>query len=178
MQHLVSLEMCWERGRRREHLEMVRDTYLASSNVSWIVGLPYRYCDSCMKDDMSRVVTFKTPARKSARKRAQRDYANLNVGLGGSDPNRWLRMMENKVIKKSPFRKMKGSELDSWLEVEPEDAMKEPIIIEKPDGLGMKMPPEGLTVENVAEYVGESVPLEVIGMLSALGSDLSSFDAS
>jgi F-box/leucine-rich repeat protein 10/11 len=135
------------------------------------MDLVYRYCDACTKDDPSRVVTLKTPARKSSRKRTQRDYANLNAGLGGSDPNRWLRIMENKVIKKAPFRKVKGAELDSWLEDDPEGAMKEPIIIEKPDGLGMKMPPDGLTVEHVAEYIGEDVSLEVIGASSVSGSD-------
>ena len=72
-------------------------------------------------------------------------------------------MMENKVIKNAPFRRMKGSELDSWLD-DDEAAMKEPIIFEKPDGLGMKMPPEGLTVEHIAEYIGEDVSLEVIGI--------------
>ena len=40
--------------------------------------------------------------------------------------------------------------------------MREPIIFEKPDGLGMKMPPEGLAVEHIAEYIGEHVPLEVL----------------
>lgn len=115
-----------------------------------------------MKADGSRVMTLKTPARKSSRKRAQRDYANLESGVG-SDPKRWLRMMENKVIKEAPFRRMKGSELDSWLE-DDETAMREPIVFEKPDGLGMKMPPEGLTVDNIAEYIGENVPLEVIGV--------------
>lgn len=79
--------------------------------------------------------------------------------------------MENKLIKKAPFRKVKGVELDSWLEDDPEGAMKEPIIIEKPDGLGMKMPPDGLTVEHVAEYIGEAVPLEVIGASSLSGPD-------
>lgn len=105
-------------------------------------------------------MTLKAPARKSARKRPQRDYANLNSGLG-SDPNRWQRMIESKEIKKDPFRRMQGSELESWLE--DENALREPIIIEQPDGLGMKMPPRDLTVEHVAEYIGEDTPLEVIG---------------
>jgi F-box/leucine-rich repeat protein 10/11 len=105
-------------------------------------------------------MTLKAPARKSARKRTQRDYANLNSGLG-SDPNRWQRMIESKDIKKDPFRRMQGSELESWLE--DENALREPIIIEQPEGLGMKMPPRDLTVEHVAEYIGEDTPLEVIG---------------
>jgi len=106
-------------------------------------------------------MTFKTPARKSSRKRTQRDYANLNSGLG-SDPNRWLRMLETKEIKKDPFKRLQGSELESWLE-DDEEALQEPIIIEQPEGLGMKMPPRDLTVEHVAEYIGEDTPLEVIG---------------
>lgn len=109
-------------------------------------------------------MTFKTPARKSSRKRTQRDYANLNSGLG-SDPKRWLRMLETKEIKKDPFKRLQGSELDSWLE-DDEDALREPIIIEQPEGLGMKMPPRDLTVEHVAEYIGEDTPLEVIDVAS------------
>ncbi|KAJ3517785.1 hypothetical protein NLJ89_g275 [Agrocybe chaxingu] len=108
-------------------------------------------------------MTLKAPARKSARKRTQRDYANLDSGLG-SDPNRWLRMLENKEYE-DPFRRMQGTELDLWLE-EDDSAMKEPIIIEEPDGLGMQMPPEGLTVEHVAEYIGEDTPVEVIDVAS------------
>ena len=123
--------------------------------------LLHRYCEACTKVDPTRIMTFKTPARKSSRKRTQRDYANLNSGLG-SDPKRWLRLLETKEIKKDPFKRLQGSELESWLE-EDEDALREPIIIEQPEGLGMKMPPRDLTVEHVAEYIGEDTPLEVIG---------------
>lgn len=113
-------------------------------------------------------MTLKTPARKSARKRTHRDYANLNSGLG-SDPNRWQRLIESKDIKKDPFRRMQGADLESWLEND-ENALREPIIIEKPEGLGMKMPPPDLTVEHVAEYIGEDTPLEVIGAPHAIMS--------
>ena len=94
-----------------------------------------------------------------------RDYASLDDGLG-SDPNRFLRILEAKQSQikfKDPFKRMKGSELDSWLE-DDENALREPIVIEQPDGLGMKMPPKDLTVEHVAEYIGEDVPIEVMGM--------------
>ncbi|KAF8906029.1 jumonji superfamily protein [Gymnopilus junonius] len=131
------------------------------------------YCEPCMLADPSRQMTLKAPARKSSRKRTQRDYANLNSGLG-SDPNRFQRMLETKEIKKDPFRRMKGGELDEWLR-EDESALREPIIIEQPDGLGMKMPPRDLTVEHVAEYIGEDTPLEVIDVASqstASGWDL------
>lgn len=50
----------------------------------------------------------------------------------------------------------------NWLE-EDESAMTEPIIVEKPDGLDMKMPSSSFTVRDVAELVGEDLPIEVIG---------------
>jgi F-box/leucine-rich repeat protein 10/11 len=106
-------------------------------------------------------MTLKTPARKSARKRTQRDYANLNSGLG-SDANRWIRMLETKEIKKDPFKRFKGSELEDWLEQD-DSALREPIVIENPEGLGMSMPPNTFSVEDVATMLGEGTPVEVIG---------------
>lgn len=61
---------------------------------------------------------------------------------------------------------MTGQEVSlTWLEQD-EDAMREPIVIEKPDGLGMKMPSEDITIEEIAEIVGEATPVEVIGTSS------------
>jgi len=58
---------------------------------------------------------------------------------------------------------MKGSEVTvEWLEHDPE-ALREPILIEKPDGLGMRMPHPEFTVADVAEAVGSDTPVEVIG---------------
>ncbi|KAF8810703.1 jumonji superfamily protein [Phlegmacium glaucopus] len=122
------------------------------------------YCETCVQADSTRITTLKTPARKSSRKRTQRDYANLNSGLG-SDVNRWIRMLETKEIKKDPFKRFKGSELEEWLEQD-DDALREPIVIENPEGLGMTMPPNTLTVEDVAEVIGEGTPVEVIDVAS------------
>jgi F-box/leucine-rich repeat protein 10/11 len=109
--------------------------------------------------DPSRVITLKAPTRKSDRKRNYQDYANLNLGLT-SDPTRWMRMLENKTFKPDKFKRMDGSEVTvEWLE-EDEDAMMEPFVVEKPDGLGMKMPPSDFTVEELAQLVGEETPLE------------------
>lgn len=72
-------------------------------------------------------------------------------------------MLEEKQTKGDPFRRMHGADLGlSWIE-EDEMAMREPIVIEKPDGLGMKMPSNDLTVNDIAELVGEDAPVEVIG---------------
>ena len=40
--------------------------------------------------------------------------------------------------------------------------MREPIVIEKTDGLGLKMP-EDITVAEISEILGPSTPVEVIG---------------
>ncbi|KAF8623960.1 hypothetical protein AX15_006118 [Amanita polypyramis BW_CC] len=119
------------------------------------------YCKSCIAADSTRSITFKAPARKSSRRKVQRDYANLNSGHL-SDPHRWLKMLEGKVIKADPFKRMIGSSVNiDWLESD-EDAMKEPIIIEKPEGLGMKMPPKQFSVQDVVDCVGAEIAVEVI----------------
>ena len=71
-------------------------------------------------------------------------------------------MMQGKAIKSDPFKRMHGSEVAvEWLENDP-SAMREPIVIEKPDGLGLKMP-EDIAVADIAEILGPSTPVEVIG---------------
>lgn len=73
-------------------------------------------------------------------------------------------MLEGKPILKDPFKRMKGEDVClAWLEQDPH-AMEEPIVIETPEGLGMKMPLEELTVANIAVILGEATPIEVIGL--------------
>ncbi|GBE82582.1 Clavaminate synthase-like protein [Sparassis crispa] len=104
---------------------------------------------------------MKPPARKSARKRTQRDYAGLNSGTEASS-DRWLRMLEGKTIQGDLFKRMKGSDVGlEWLESD-ENAMREPVVVESAEGLGMKMPPDTLSVDEVAELVGEDTSVEVI----------------
>ncbi|KAI0693879.1 Clavaminate synthase-like protein [Cytidiella melzeri] len=111
------------------------------------------FCTPCRDADPKRVITQKPPARKSTRKRAQRDYAGLNGG-SEQDPSRL-------TIKPDPFKRMAGSDVTmEWLETD-SSALTEPIVIETPDGLGMKMP-EGFTVDDVAESLGADMPVEVI----------------
>lgn len=75
-------------------------------------------------------------------------------------------MLEGKTIEKDKFRRMVGQEVTlTWLEQD-ETAMREPIVIENQEGLGMKMPSEELTIDEIAEMVGEATPIEVIGISS------------
>lgn len=126
-----------------------------------------RYCQSCRAADKTRVITFKPPARKSSRKRANRDYASLHAGLEAG-PNKWLTIMEGKTILDDNFQRLKGSMLTmDWLHSN-DSALREPVIIENPEGLGMTMPPEGFGVKDVAEVVGENLPVEVIGEFASI----------
>lgn len=122
----------------------------------------YRYCEGCISQDPSRVITFKAPARKSTRTTNKVDYANLNDGIAG-DPRRWFRHLNQKPMKKNSFKHMQGSEVSlEWLR-EDDSAMTEPVIIDNPEGLGMKMPPSTFTVADVAKLVGPREKVEVLG---------------
>ncbi|TFK25004.1 JmjC domain-containing histone demethylation protein 1 [Coprinopsis marcescibilis] len=126
------------------------------------------FCGTCLKEDPSRVITYKAPTRKSTRKRNQQDYANLEAGM--SDSSRWINMLSEKVIHLDPFKRMAGSDVDiGWLE-DDETAMLEPIVVESPEGLGIKMPPSDFTVDDVASELGEHTPVEVIDVASQSAS--------
>ncbi|TFK67874.1 Clavaminate synthase-like protein [Pluteus cervinus] len=123
------------------------------------------FCSPCRTADPRRAITYKPPTRKSVRKRIQRDYANLHSGIV-PNPSRWMQFLQEKPIKANTFKVMDGAAVSMhWLE-EDEYAMTEPIIIEQPDGLDMKMPPSSFTVHDVAELVGEDTPIEVIDVAS------------
>ena len=112
---------------------------------------------------------MKPPARKSARKKVQRDYATLHTGIADvADAQRWRKMLEEKNVAPAQFRHMHGADVaQEWLETDP-SAMTEPIIIDAPDGLGMKMPDQTITINDIAEMLGEDNPVEVIGAFCLL----------
>ena len=65
---------------------------------------------------------------------------------------------------KDSFKRMKGEDVClAWVEQD-SHAMEEPVIIETPEGLGMKMPPVELSVADISEVLGEGTPIEVIGL--------------
>ena len=125
-----------------------------------------RFCASCQEHDPARTVTLKPPARKSTRKKLARDYANMHTGLSSSDPNRWLNMLQGKPIADDHFRRLNGEQVNlDWVNGNP-DAFREPVVIEEPEGLGMKMPGRDLSIESIADTLGRDTPVEVIGTLS------------
>ena len=63
---------------------------------------------------------------------------------------------------------MKGHELSSEWANTNDLALSEPVIIEEPDGLGMEMPQDDLTVSDIADLVGRDTPVEVMGTVVLL----------
>ncbi|KAH9984732.1 jumonji protein [Russula compacta] len=120
------------------------------------------FCSPCRAADCRRTITLKPPMRKSARNRPIRDYVNLHSGADSSDPRRWSQLLESKTFSMGGFKRMRGPEFtEEWVDND-STAMTEPIVIEKPDGLGMVMPPTSLTVPEIANILGPETPLEVI----------------
>lgn len=67
-------------------------------------------------------------------------------------------------MKKNYFPHIKGEDFTmNWL-LANEDAMTVPLIIDEPEGLGMKMPDKNFTVSKVAAMVGPKEKVEVLGM--------------
>ncbi|GAA99737.1 uncharacterized protein L969DRAFT_89590 [Mixia osmundae IAM 14324] len=130
------------------------------------------YDDACIKaserDDEREPlkITYRGNLRKSSRQRTDIDYSNLNAGLE-SDPGRWMAIIHTKRIEPHPFPVLPdGASLTlDWLYKDPE-AMKQPVIIERPDGLGMTMPESDMTVSDIARLVGPDSPVEVVDVAS------------
>ncbi|KEP53580.1 JmjC domain histone demethylation protein [Rhizoctonia solani 123E] len=123
------------------------------------------YCKTCLAAFPELEITLLPPTRKSSRKRARLDYANIEAGVppDQSDPNRWMSIIQDKVIHPDSFKRLKGEELTKdWVENN-DWAMTEPVVIDSPEGLGMTMPGPEFTIHDVVELVGADVPVEVIG---------------
>ncbi|CAG8493840.1 11012_t:CDS:2 [Diversispora eburnea] len=104
------------------------------------------HCPECSKGHGPS--TYKV--RKSLREHSRVNYADLDNGLTGN-PYKWKRVIDTKTFSRPKFPKIRGEHLTlDWVQWH---GLEEPIIIEKPDGLDMKMPPRDITVSNIAEAV-------------------------
>jgi hypothetical protein len=82
---------------------------------------------------------------------------------GTLEVNKWVAIAESKKYSPDTFKRLNGSDIGlEWI-LRDESAMKEPIVVEDPEGLGMKMPSKDLTVRDIANEVGPDTHLEVIG---------------
>jgi hypothetical protein len=126
------------------------------------VSSPQWFCPPCTFSSPKNVTTYKIPPRKSQRStRQQIDYANLNAHIP-SDPDRWQRVLASRTVIEGAFREMTGKEMnEAWLWGE--ESLREPVVIQDEEGLGMTMPSRDITVGQVSEAVGPTTPIEVIG---------------
>jgi F-box/leucine-rich repeat protein 10/11 len=88
----------------------------------------------------------------------------LDTPNGTLEVNKWIAIAESKTYAPDTFKRLNGSDIGlEWI-LRDENAMKEPIVVEDSEGLGMKMPSKDLTVRDIANEVGPETHLEVIGM--------------
>ena len=157
------------------------------------ISASLRFCKLCTEQDPSRVMTMKPPPRKSGRKKADPLVVDTPMAdatqpvevaaapttapsagsiaapsatatpTGTLELNKWIAIAESKKYSPDTFKRLNGSDIGlEWI-LRDENAMKEPIVVEDPEGLGMKMPSKDLTVRDIANEVGPDTHLEVIG---------------
>ena len=75
-------------------------------------------------------------------------------------------MLQGKSIANDHFKRLNGEQVNlDWVNGDP-DGFREPVVIEEPEGLGMKMPGRDLSIESIADTLERDTPVEVIGTLS------------
>ncbi|KAG0030021.1 JmjC domain-containing histone demethylation protein 1 [Podila clonocystis] len=105
-----------------------------------------------------------TLKRKSSRKSGKINYADLVNGIV-SHEDKWRVQLDSYQFMPDKFERVSGKDVTmQWLRM---TGFKSPVIIPKDsdsttDGLGMKMPPSTLTVDDVRDAVGPDTPVEVI----------------
>jgi len=94
----------------------------------------------------------------------------LHQGLE-PDPHRFYHIVQSKRITPHNFKVLAdGHGVDKeWVLHHPE-SMLEPLIIQNKEGLGMRVPSDSMTINQIAQIVGSETPVEVIGQPSSLYS--------
>ncbi|KAI8100122.1 uncharacterized protein BX664DRAFT_290676 [Halteromyces radiatus] len=105
------------------------------------------------------IYNLKPQPRKSKRDSIRLNYADMNEGLAG-DEKIWGKMLNTKTFDMDRFKRYKGDQVT--LERFRKHGLKEPFVIECDQDLGMKMPSNETTVQDIAKAVGEDRPVEVI----------------
>jgi hypothetical protein len=121
--------------------------------------------DTAMSDATQPPVETASAATATLEPVLTESAAAMPTSSGGVELNKWIAIAESKVYAQDNFRRMNGSDIGlEWI-LSDENAMKEPIVVENPEGLGMKMPVKEMTVRDVAREVGPDTHVEVIGAL-------------
>ena len=75
-------------------------------------------------------------------------------------------MLQGKSIANDHFKRLNGEQVNlDCVNCDPY-WFREPVVIEEPEGLVMKIPGRYLSIESIAYTLGRDTPVEVIGTLS------------
>lgn len=109
--------------------------------------------------------TLKPEQRKSNRSHERLNYAQLNEGTAAGDERIWKKLLQVKHFKKEEFKRYPACDVN--LDLIRKTGMREPFIIEKNEPeLDMKMPPADISVQQIAQLVGEDTLVDVIDVVS------------
>ncbi|KAK4054293.1 JmjC domain-containing histone demethylation protein 1 [Microbotryomycetes sp. JL221] len=131
------------------------------------------YCSTCINDSANsegniRLKTiYKQATRKSSRTSTTNkiNYANLDNHLP-ADVGKWFKVAETRPMVQGTFKHYIGHDItNEWVWNNP-SSFKEPFIIDEPQGLGLKMPPRDISIQQISKLVGPDTPLEVIDVAS------------
>ncbi|KAJ3169741.1 JmjC domain-containing histone demethylation protein 1 [Geranomyces variabilis] len=102
---------------------------------------------------------FKEPTRKSKRGTTQINYNELNEGIPAEE-HRFTKILQARTFAQESFTRLKGHELTlKWAR---KDGLREPVIVESPEGLDIKMPDKDLIVDQVADLCGRQRQVDAI----------------
>lgn len=117
------------------------------------------HCQECTILNGPSILRPSPIARPQRETRTMINYSELHQGVA-EDERRFAKMISTKRFAPNKFPYMNGE--DVTLEWMRKTGLKEPIIIEEPDGLEMRMPPSSLTVEQVADLCGRDRIIEAM----------------
>ncbi|KAJ1553636.1 JmjC domain-containing histone demethylation protein 1, partial [Cladochytrium tenue] len=146
------------------------DVSVADSAAA-LPGKRFCYCRSpwegngrrfMLRDDAERFARFHCRERKS---RTQIDYSELNRGVA-EDEQRWAKLVAAKRFAPNKFPYVNGEDVTlDWVR---RTGLREPFIVEDPDGLDMRMPDPSITVSDIADACGRDRVIEAMEVSSQL----------
>ncbi|KAJ3089550.1 hypothetical protein HK102_006116, partial [Quaeritorhiza haematococci] len=101
----------------------------------------------------------KKPTRKSKREKSVINYNELNSGTV-RDEYKYSKVLAARIFPDDSFPRIKGEDLN--LDFVRATGLRTPVVVENPEGLDMAMPPNTLTVSDVAELCGRDRKVEVL----------------
>ncbi|TPX67647.1 hypothetical protein SpCBS45565_g03619 [Spizellomyces sp. 'palustris'] len=115
------------------------------------------YCAECETTHGKSI--YKEPTRKSKRDRTQINYSELNQGVAVEE-HRFTKLLKARSFAPDRFQRLQGRDVTlDWART---TGLKEPIVIESPEGLDMCMPDKSLIVNQVADLCGREREVDVI----------------